>query len=147
MSSIVDVTNLEPVKKLLEYVHSYERWITIDGCFLTGEFQVGLDELRDFEVGSFCLRITWQLRNNQAKTFFQFSPQTSSYQIYLPLFEVYEDDVWICCFPKSETTWSSELVWCLRNELDLEKANTVPNAVRTPFLEQMLIKPTLRSVS
>ncbi|XP_029040843.2 luciferin sulfotransferase-like [Osmia bicornis bicornis] len=48
--------------------------------------------------------------------------------------EVKEDDVWVCSFPKTGTTWTQEMVWCIANNLDYEGAK-VPLAERFPFLE------------
>ncbi|XP_066922835.1 luciferin sulfotransferase-like [Clytia hemisphaerica] len=49
--------------------------------------------------------------------------------------EVYEDDVWICTFPKSGTRWMQEIVSCLRNGLDFEKAKSSPLGLRVPFFD------------
>ncbi|XP_012264061.2 luciferin sulfotransferase-like [Athalia rosae] len=37
-------------------------------------------------------------------------------------FEVFDDDVWVCSFPKSGTTWTVETVWCIANDCDFEGA-------------------------
>jgi hypothetical protein len=49
--------------------------------------------------------------------------------------EVFEDDVWVISFPKSGTTWTEELVWLVNNDLDYEKALSVTQGGRFPFLE------------
>ncbi|XP_048510868.1 luciferin sulfotransferase-like [Athalia rosae] len=49
-------------------------------------------------------------------------------------FEVRDADVWVCTFPKSGTTWTQEMVWCIKNELDFEGAKVILND-RFPFLE------------
>ncbi|XP_008204338.1 luciferin sulfotransferase [Nasonia vitripennis] len=49
-------------------------------------------------------------------------------------FEVYDDDVYVCSFQKSGTTWTQEMVWLIANDLDFEKAKSPINA-RFPFLE------------
>ncbi len=36
--------------------------------------------------------------------------------------KIYSDDVFIVTPPKSGTTWTQEIVWMLRNGVDLEKA-------------------------
>nr|XP_023014297.1 amine sulfotransferase-like isoform X1 [Leptinotarsa decemlineata]XP_023014298.1 amine sulfotransferase-like isoform X2 [Leptinotarsa decemlineata] len=47
---------------------------------------------------------------------------------------VREDDVWICSFPKTGTTWTQEMVWMITNNLDFVggQANL---GHRSPFLE------------
>ncbi|XP_049956268.1 luciferin sulfotransferase-like isoform X1 [Schistocerca serialis cubense] len=47
---------------------------------------------------------------------------------------VHTDDHWIVSFPKSGTTWTQEMVWCIQNDLDFEKAK-IPLPERFPFLE------------
>ncbi|KAJ8917838.1 hypothetical protein NQ315_010750 [Exocentrus adspersus] len=49
-------------------------------------------------------------------------------------FEVCEDDVWICSFPKTGTTWTSEMVWMILNNLDFAKGQENIE-IRCPFLE------------
>ena len=76
-------------------------------------------------------------------------------------FEIREDDVWVCSFPKAGrcskkftsflvlltllcirlmfmfftgTTWTQEMVWCVGNDIDYEGART-PINVRCPFFE------------
>ncbi|XP_046737702.1 luciferin sulfotransferase-like [Diprion similis] len=36
-------------------------------------------------------------------------------------FQVRDDDVWVCSIPKSGTTWTQEMVWCIANDLDYER--------------------------
>ncbi|XP_069678908.1 luciferin sulfotransferase-like isoform X2 [Periplaneta americana] len=45
------------------------------------------------------------------------------------------DDVWIVTHPKCGTTWTQEMVWLLLNNLDYRTARTVPQYVRSPFME------------
>ncbi|KAI5713729.1 hypothetical protein M8J76_004390 [Diaphorina citri] len=48
--------------------------------------------------------------------------------------DVRDDDVWVCSFPKTGTTWTQEMVWCIANNLDFEAAKVfLPE--RFPFLE------------
>uniref|UniRef100_A0A8D8UER4 Sulfotransferase family cytosolic 1B member 1 n=1 Tax=Cacopsylla melanoneura TaxID=428564 RepID=A0A8D8UER4_9HEMI len=49
-------------------------------------------------------------------------------------FDVRDDDVWVCSFPKTGTTWTQEMVWCIANDLDYEGAKVVLPE-RFPFLE------------
>jgi len=50
-------------------------------------------------------------------------------------FEVKDDDIWICTFPKCGTTWTQEMVWCLMNNLDFDKSKQIDLDIRTIFLE------------
>ncbi|XP_050304366.1 uncharacterized protein LOC126741932 [Anthonomus grandis grandis] len=47
---------------------------------------------------------------------------------------VSEEDVWICSFPKTGTTWAQEMVWMIMNNLDFKGAE-VNLGIRSPFLE------------
>ncbi|XP_017782119.1 PREDICTED: sulfotransferase family cytosolic 1B member 1-like [Nicrophorus vespilloides] len=58
----------------------------------------------------------------------------SKYQKEIEDLEVYDDDVWVTSFPKSGTTWTEELVWCVANDLDFEAAK-VDVDERFPFVE------------
>uniref|UniRef100_A0A1B6K560 Sulfotransferase domain-containing protein n=1 Tax=Homalodisca liturata TaxID=320908 RepID=A0A1B6K560_9HEMI len=49
--------------------------------------------------------------------------------------EVREDDIWIITFPKCGTTWTQEMVWLLKNNLDFNKAKTTYLHLRFPLLE------------
>ena len=53
--------------------------------------------------------------------------------------KVRPDDIYVCSFPKNGTTWTQELVWLVQNEVDLEKAKSVPLDQRVPFLEAPII--------
>lgn len=54
-------------------------------------------------------------------------------------FEVRSDDVWIITFPRSGTTWTQEMVWLLKNDLNFEKALKEYRGHRSPFLEYVEI--------
>lgn len=56
-------------------------------------------------------------------------------------FDVYQDDIWISSFPKCGTTWTQEMVWCLQNNLDFEKAKSLKLDERVPFFEETAITP------
>ncbi|CAI6368354.1 unnamed protein product [Macrosiphum euphorbiae] len=49
-------------------------------------------------------------------------------------FDVRDDDIWVCGFPKTGTTWCKEMTWCVANDLDFEgaKQNLLE---RVPLLE------------
>ncbi|XP_065211067.1 luciferin sulfotransferase-like [Planococcus citri] len=48
--------------------------------------------------------------------------------------EIRDDDIWVCSFPKTGTTWTQEMVWCIGHNADLETAKEfLPR--RFPFLE------------
>ncbi|KAG8283881.1 hypothetical protein J6590_007900 [Homalodisca vitripennis] len=49
--------------------------------------------------------------------------------------EVRHDDIWVISFPKCGTTWTQEMVWLLKNDLDFEKAKSLYLYLRFPFLE------------
>ncbi|KAG8316989.1 aryl sulfotransferase activity protein, partial [Homalodisca vitripennis] len=49
-------------------------------------------------------------------------------------FEIRDDDVWVCSFPKTGTTWTQEMVWCIANDLDFEGAK-LQHGARFPFLD------------
>ncbi|XP_026685463.1 sulfotransferase 1C4-like [Diaphorina citri] len=40
--------------------------------------------------------------------------------------DVRDDDVWVCSFPKTGTTWTQEMVWCIANNLDFDKISKNP---------------------
>ncbi|XP_050537286.1 luciferin sulfotransferase-like [Daktulosphaira vitifoliae] len=48
--------------------------------------------------------------------------------------DIRDDDIWVCSFPKTGTTWTQEMVWCIANDLDFEGAKQfLPE--RFPFLD------------
>ncbi|KZC08591.1 PREDICTED: estrogen sulfotransferase, testis isoform-like [Dufourea novaeangliae] len=53
-------------------------------------------------------------------------------------FEVRDDDIWVCSFPKTGTTWTQEMIWCIANDLDLDGAKTLLPE-RFPFLEHSIL--------
>ena len=63
-------------------------------------------------------------------------------------FKLRPDDIFVISWPKTGTTWTQELVWCLVNDCDFEKAKSVTLAERSPFLEytihQDFMAPHLR---
>lgn len=52
-------------------------------------------------------------------------------------YEVNKDDVWICSFPKSGTTWTQEMVWLVQNGFNFEEAKEKLLYERSPTLRQM----------
>ncbi|XP_076630425.1 luciferin sulfotransferase [Colletes latitarsis] len=53
-------------------------------------------------------------------------------------FEVRDDDIWVCSFPKTGTTWTQEMIWCIANDLDFEGAKVLLPE-RFPFLEHSVL--------
>lgn len=49
--------------------------------------------------------------------------------------EIRDDDVWVCSFPKTGTTWCQEMTWCIGNNVDLEGAKQLL-VERFPYLER-----------
>jgi sulfotransferase len=50
-------------------------------------------------------------------------------------FEARTDDVYICSYPRSGTTWTQEMIWLICNDLDYEKAQEITLNERFPFFE------------
>lgn len=50
-------------------------------------------------------------------------------------FEARPDDVFICTYPRSGTTWMQEMIWLISNDLDYETASKKQLLERFPFLE------------
>ncbi|XP_033609943.1 luciferin sulfotransferase isoform X2 [Cryptotermes secundus] len=48
--------------------------------------------------------------------------------------EVRSSDVWVVSYPRTGSTWLQEMVWCIGNDLDLERAKILQH-LRTPLLE------------
>ncbi|KAF4518308.1 hypothetical protein B566_EDAN005877 [Ephemera danica] len=48
--------------------------------------------------------------------------------------EVRPDDVWLISYPRTGSTWTQEMVWCIGNDLDFERAQLLQQ-VRAPVLE------------
>ncbi|KAE8737925.1 hypothetical protein FOCC_FOCC016603 [Frankliniella occidentalis] len=48
--------------------------------------------------------------------------------------EVRPDDVWVVSYPRTGSTWAQEMVWCIGNDLDFERAKMVQQ-FRTPLIE------------
>lgn len=44
------------------------------------------------------------------------------------------DDVWMVSYPRTGSTWAQEMVWCIGNDLDFEKAKILAQ-LRTPIVE------------
>ncbi|KAL5235526.1 hypothetical protein ACI65C_002936 [Semiaphis heraclei] len=48
--------------------------------------------------------------------------------------DIRDDDIWVCSYPKSGTTWTQEMTWCIANDLDFEGAKQ-DVLERFPYLE------------
>lgn len=55
-------------------------------------------------------------------------------------FVLREDDIWVLSYPKTGTTWTTELVWMLINDVDTEKSEGIQIS-RVPFLETECLFP------
>ncbi|KAF5279518.1 hypothetical protein FQR65_LT03340 [Abscondita terminalis] len=53
-------------------------------------------------------------------------------------FVVYDDDIWICSFPKTGTTWTQEMIWMIVNDFDFEGGQKCITE-RFPFLDYPII--------
>lgn len=62
----------------------------------------------------------------------KFYPQCAEKQYN---FEARPDDIWICTFTRSGTTWTQEMIWLLCNNLNYEAAKATPQVIRFPFFE------------
>lgn len=49
--------------------------------------------------------------------------------------KVRSDDVFLCSVPRTGSTWLSEILWLLGNDLDFDKARSIVQQIRTPTLE------------
>lgn len=49
--------------------------------------------------------------------------------------EVFEDDIFVCTFPRSGTTLTQEMVWLIMNDFDFEGAKSEKLDNRSPELE------------
>ncbi|KAJ3622162.1 hypothetical protein MTP99_002687 [Tenebrio molitor] len=65
---------------------------------------------------------------------FTFPGKYKELKQYYENLEVDDEDVWICNFPKSGTTWVQEMVWMILNNCDVKKSE-LPIYHRSPFLE------------
>ncbi len=57
------------------------------------------------------------------------------------------DDVYVITYPKNGTTWSQELVWCVLNNVDLEKAKSLQLFVRSPFIDLQFLLDGIERVN
>lgn len=48
-----------------------------------------------------------------------------------------KNDVWICSFPKSGTTWAQEMVWLIQSGFDFDGAKEKLLFQRSPTLRQL----------
>lgn len=50
-------------------------------------------------------------------------------------FKVRSDDVFLCSYPRTGSTWLQEILWLLGNDLDYEAARRTIQQIRSPTLE------------
>lgn len=50
-------------------------------------------------------------------------------------FKVQEDDVFLCGFPRSGTTFTQEMIWLITHDFDFEKANLIDCYNRAQWFE------------
>jgi hypothetical protein len=48
--------------------------------------------------------------------------------------EIRDDDVFLCSFPRTGSTWLQEILWLLGNDLDFEKAKNIVQQVSSLLL-------------
>lgn len=70
---------------------------------------------------------------------FVFIKETVQFLDRIRKFEVKDDDIWICTFPKCGTTWTQEMVWCLKNNLDFETSKEIDLDERSIFMDYIAI--------
>ncbi|ELU09282.1 hypothetical protein CAPTEDRAFT_151859 [Capitella teleta] len=60
-------------------------------------------------------------------------------------FSLRTDDIIVCSFPKSGTTWLQEIVYLIMNDLDVQKAQSANIEARFPYIEY--VYPGLKDLS
>jgi hypothetical protein len=50
-------------------------------------------------------------------------------------FEVHEDDVFLCGFPRSGTTFTQEMIWLILHDFDFEQAQNIDAYNRSQWFE------------
>lgn len=65
---------------------------------------------------------------------------SARYKVYMELinnYDVASDDIWICTYPKSGTTWTQEMVWLINNDYNFDMSTKMPLSSRSPTLRKM----------
>lgn len=66
---------------------------------------------------------------------FVFHPKFETYIDKVHNMTLRSDDVWIRTFPRSGTTWTSELAWLIMNDCNFKEATKVPLTYRSPNVD------------
>lgn len=121
---------------------AFERSISPKTLFVTDQCSTRIDN----KMASFCSTVkysplldkaktyaakefVWAEISSQTKKSFPFASDYKFSKCFLPKkyanlserihnFDVRSDDIWICAFPKSGSTWMSNIVWQLQNRLN-----------------------------
>jgi hypothetical protein len=129
MSFEFDVINCEKYQNFLNNLEDVD-YLTVTPRNLPKEFPL------DINVSSCVLssRFLFPIIKNSSINFIKIS-RYKNYAEKIKKFEVREDDIWLISYPKSGTTWTQEMIWLLKNNIDFEAAQKEILLYRFPFLE------------
>ena len=74
----------------------------------------------------------------------------SAYELFkhqLKGWKVEDSDVYVLAFVKNGTTWTSEMVWLLVNNCDIQSAKSVPLHDRMQFMEMPALLPNAKNLT
>lgn len=63
----------------------------------------------------------------------------SKHKDYFKNWKAEQDDLYVMAYPKNGTTWSQELVWCIKNGCNIEAARSTYLDERVPFMEAPVV--------